>query len=876
MNDHELDLALADFGATRVQPTAPPLLRQRIGTMPLPSQPRRAWLPPPSTRRFQTMFSATKFVVAGAIVALFGGFLLAGVLTQPSEDVAPAAVSPSPSTGPDLLPGVDLVTEEVEPGVFRVLSDGTDRDMSHVAIAPHGSTQVVAGQDGSVWVRLRQPPDEDRLFRVGLAGSIDATGLLEWRPDISVDPDGVVWALARPGTQLWSLADGEWTRHAAPSGTMLTDIETPADGNIWTSWAEGSPISRGCTATVARLVDGEWQEEDIEQDMLVGHAGSLAIGPDGTTLLGSMDMGPCVGDAWAGVLERVEDGWVPSIEPDESQHRLGVGPIAIGKDGTAWAWTPGDGHFDPWGPRLYRRTDGEWELLGDDGSVPMLISPQVWDGPSMTVSADGRLWIAFEGPGVANDHRDFGDKSYAATLDGECAGVLSFDGATWRQHLAGACATHVSAAPNGNVWVIVPGLDPVGDMFPAGARRAAHADLPQGPAGLYVITPEAVVATDLVATESAPSEEPTANDTSTSTPDLVPGVDLITEEVEPGVERIVSDGIRDLSRVGPGRKLGPAPPDGLAVAPNGAVWLDAGSTLIKLGDPDSFPMPSSHWPDLKVSPDGTLWARTGSATSIGRLEGDGWSEMAGLDTGMEGAPRWDFAPDGTVWTGRSQARVARLDASGWQDYPIDLDSFDLDLQQLREAYGDDTAGQRPYFEDLRVGANGDVWAALSVNDGAFASMILLRYDGEAWSVEDPLGLGGYYTVDLLDVGPDGTMWVYLEAGRDARNEPEGHYLARLADDRWTVFSEEDGVEQLVWRAENYGLLRVDHDGAVWVRPQDGGSQGQGVRVFDGKTWRQYLDGHDVIDMEVAPDGRVWVLTSDHLYRITPEAVAATE
>ena len=31
--------------------------------------------------RFRSMFSATKFVVAGAIVALFGGFLLAGVLT---------------------------------------------------------------------------------------------------------------------------------------------------------------------------------------------------------------------------------------------------------------------------------------------------------------------------------------------------------------------------------------------------------------------------------------------------------------------------------------------------------------------------------------------------------------------------------------------------------------------------------------------------------------------------------------------------------------------------------------------------------------------------------------------------------------------------
>jgi len=38
------------------------------------------------TGRFQTMFSATKFVVAGVIVALFGGFLLTSVMTQPRDD----------------------------------------------------------------------------------------------------------------------------------------------------------------------------------------------------------------------------------------------------------------------------------------------------------------------------------------------------------------------------------------------------------------------------------------------------------------------------------------------------------------------------------------------------------------------------------------------------------------------------------------------------------------------------------------------------------------------------------------------------------------------------------------------------------------------
>ena len=68
-----------------------------------------------------TMLSALKFVAAAAIVALFGGFLLAGVLTtQQGDDMTPGAVTApavrprasrpgrSPSVRTDLLPGVTL------------------------------------------------------------------------------------------------------------------------------------------------------------------------------------------------------------------------------------------------------------------------------------------------------------------------------------------------------------------------------------------------------------------------------------------------------------------------------------------------------------------------------------------------------------------------------------------------------------------------------------------------------------------------------------------------------------------------------------------------------------------------------------------------
>ena len=82
----------------------------------------RGFMPRFDTGRFQSMFNATKLVVAGAIVALFGGLLLTGVLTQPNGETRPPvgasasanAVTAEPSeqavtettVGSDILPGV--------------------------------------------------------------------------------------------------------------------------------------------------------------------------------------------------------------------------------------------------------------------------------------------------------------------------------------------------------------------------------------------------------------------------------------------------------------------------------------------------------------------------------------------------------------------------------------------------------------------------------------------------------------------------------------------------------------------------------------------------------------------------------------------------
>jgi hypothetical protein len=135
---------------------------------------------------------------------------------------------------------------------------------------------------------------------------------------------------------------------------------------------------------------------------------------------------------------------------------------------------------------------------------------------------------------------------------------------------------------------------------------------------------------------------------------------------------------------------------------------------------------------------------------------------------------------------------------------------------------------------------------------------------------DPLGVGTYQTIVPPRVGADGTTWVHLVTGNPPDDEcaPDHIHLARLDDEGWTAFSGPDGVVPLLSSGDSRALLRVDHSGAVWVRPME---SPWGVRVFDGRTWRGYLDGLGVDNMEIAPDGNVWVLTTDGLYVITPEA-----
>ena len=147
--------------------------------------------------------------------------------------------------------------------------------------------------------------------------------------------------------------------------------------------------------------------------------------------------------------------------------------LARGPDETIWAFFDG-GPFHLGGERsLARRRDGSWTVYDESDGVPQLAYGGGWIS-SQAVDPQGTLWVTMSWVGP---HPDAASTSGLAD---PADGVMSFDGATWRQYLLGVSVDQVTATSDGSIWVL-------GRPYPGSASDDWH---------LYVITPEAVAATE--------------------------------------------------------------------------------------------------------------------------------------------------------------------------------------------------------------------------------------------------------------------------------------------------------------------------------------------------------------------------------------------
>jgi hypothetical protein len=232
-----------------------------------------------------------------------------------------------------------LVTEEVEPGVLRILRDDAGHDLSSL-----GVFEIAVGPDGAVWLDGRSG-----LFRLREPGIADSPsdGL---RTELTVGPDGSVWSRAawkRNDRSVRSFDGERWVYHAGPmvaTGALRHDQLAPPfaigpDGSVWAAWVNAQlPEPPGFE--LARLEGGQWVGVDLAAwpDDLVGNANS-AYGPglvatdDGLLWMIAYD------DDYQNVLARFDGSeWDFSAIPGQVSNAL---YLAAGPDGSIWSGARG-------------------------------------------------------------------------------------------------------------------------------------------------------------------------------------------------------------------------------------------------------------------------------------------------------------------------------------------------------------------------------------------------------------------------------------------------------------------------------------------------------------------------------------------------------
>jgi hypothetical protein len=451
---------------------------------------RHAYIPAtngqPSTRGF-TMYSALKFIAASVIVALFGGFLLAGVLTtQHEEDMEPAVVAETsaPATTSEALSpsGIEILTPSTG-ATERLVADGDGHlwsfelpgrlvrfepdthattewtladDIVFSEAALGGGASIAPAAGGGVWLA---GPDAVRLFDGDHFVQV-ITAPEPLRLVFETD-DGSLWAATRSGVVLhW---DGSTWEDVGPEGARGCDwiyaLEIDSAGRLWAGGRGYQACKLNKAAGELLVLEGsEWTHFDESDASPLGSPPrSIVEIPDGSIWVASEDgLARFDGTSWA-------------VETPAGGHPYSS--LAASPDGSVWT------HSDNRTGRVWRRDGAEWTKLDGPRGLP----EGYWDADFATI--DDRVFMGtiagtYERVGdgwelawdvVEPRENDLGYVSpprLLATDDdelwvGDTEGVHHLLDGTWADELdwtttESSVRNDLALGPDGAVWVAGP------------------------------------------------------------------------------------------------------------------------------------------------------------------------------------------------------------------------------------------------------------------------------------------------------------------------------------------------------------------------------------------------------------------------------------
>jgi hypothetical protein len=372
--------------------------------------------------------------------------------------------------------------------------------------------------------------------------------------------------------------------------------------------------------------------------------------------------------------------------------------------------------------------------------------------------------------------------------------------------------------------------------------------------------PRSPAAEPTVSPAAAPTAIASLIAESATLPDVLPGVALVAEKVEPGVLRIVSDGVRELSRP-TGLKDYDVFRSTIAAGLDGSVWILTEEGFFRVGsEPEhAWKGASFRWHEApSIRPDGTLWQLDGDV--LRSFDGTRWKAE------LRGANGFHMWPDGTIWTRNKKGHLLRLKDGTWTDMHVELGS-----------------------ELPRSAEGGQIWVSPRVDSAVEQDLrvpgakleVLVRHMGDDLEATDALGVGLISSGELaggpagalssahlgfVDMTDAGDWWIYQalevpQAGSGS-NSKVVHYLVWVQGGLATqVLTDEQGVPR-TGHTDWGGSMEAAPDGSVWMTVGGGGGSGtaacDGVKRYNGERWSQFLRGMCVYDFDPAPDGSVWL------------------
>jgi hypothetical protein len=292
----------------------------------------------------------------------------------------PALAADEPALNLDLLPGVDLVTEEVEPGVYRVVNDGV-RDLSERV------HDVAVSADGEVWLELGTSKNWS-VVRLGEPGASQTLGRKDpWR--LKLTSDGVPVVVRAHGLSKggFKMLDGEaWVKaELTVYDKCVLPVGSPgvvgADGGCWTEGDDEAVFVRiDADGTRTEVTHAEL---GLAPDQWVGPG---VVAPDGTIWFPILHGEDHRFDGLAAY-----DGSTWSVIPfdgDDPVHE--IYKVGVEADGVVWVTTPlanplqYESHISSWDGVSW--TSHRIEEAEKGAPLPIQVWPNgiIWFGPVAT------------------------------------------------------------------------------------------------------------------------------------------------------------------------------------------------------------------------------------------------------------------------------------------------------------------------------------------------------------------------------------------------------------------------------------------------------------------------------------------------------------